>query len=103
LNQAPKWLCALHKLGEIMNEDARKSARTNGIRWIQHKLLAAKILLQEFATSLASITDDSKVPSYVNPMKLMHTIAHLHLFVDLLSPISKLSEHLHSLLLRVLL
>ena len=95
--RSSKRLRALHALGEVMEEDCKKPARTNGTRWIQHKLQAASILLKQYGLivlCLTSITDDSKVSGYVKRMKLFKTVTHLQLFVDLLSPIGRLSEHL---------
>jgi len=80
-----------------MQEDCKKPTRTNGTRWIQHKLQAASILLKQYGLivlCLTSITDDSNVSGYVEHIKLFRTITHLQLFVDLLSPIGRLSEHL---------
>jgi len=97
MKKSPKCLRALRELGDIVHEAAKKPARTNGTRWIQHKLLAASILLKQYGLiviCLTSITDDPKVTGYVKRMKLFKTIAHLQLFVDFLSPIGRLSEQL---------
>jgi len=64
---------------------------------VQNKLKAANILLKQYGLiilALTNITDDAKVKGYVKQMTSFKTLALLHLFVDLLAPISKLSEYL---------
>jgi len=74
-----------------------KTARTNGTRCVQHKLKAANILLKQYGLivlALIHITGDAKmkkIKGYVKQMTFFKTLALLHLFVDLLAPISKLS------------
>ena len=57
----PKRLRALKDLAAVMDEEVQKPARTNGTRWIQHKLRAANIIAKQFGLlilTLGSITDD---------------------------------------------
>lgn len=95
--RSPKRLRALKDLADVMGEDVQKPARTNGTRWIQHKVRAAKILLKQYGliiVSLSNITDDPKIKGYVAQMTSFKTLLFLQLFLDLLLPIAKLSEHL---------
>jgi len=80
-----------------MGEEVNKPTRTNGSRWVQHKLKAANILLKQYrliVLALTNITDDAKVKGYVKQMTCLKTLTLVHLFVDLLAAISKLSEYL---------
>ena len=95
--RSPKRLRALHDLAEIMGEEVRKPARSNGTRWVQHKVNAAKILLKQYGliiSALANITDDPQIKGYLKQMNTLKTLALLHLFVQVLAPIGKLSEYL---------
>jgi len=40
--RSPKRLRALIDLAEVMGEEVHKPARTNGTRWVQHKLINRK-------------------------------------------------------------
>jgi len=94
---SPKRLRALKDLAELMGEDAIKPARTNGTRWVQHKLKAATILLKQYGIiilALSNISDDAKIKGYVKQMTSFKTLALLHLFVDFLAPVGKLSDYL---------
>ena len=95
--RSPKRLVALKDLGAASGEEVRKPGRTNGTRWIQHKVKAAEILLNQYELtirSLSSITGDATVKGYVKQLISLKTIIFLHLFVDLLTPIAHLSLYL---------
>jgi len=95
--RSPKRWRALTDLAEVMGEEVHKPARTNGTRWVQHKLKAANILLKQYGlivVALTNVTDDAKIKGYVKQMSSFKTLALLHMFVDVLAPISKLSEYL---------
>jgi len=95
--RSPKRLCALHDLAHLMGEEVRKPARSNGTHWVQHKVNAANILLKQYGLiilALTNITDDAKVKGYLKQMTAFKILALLHLFVQLLAPIGKLSEYL---------
>ena len=88
---------ALKDLADVMGEDVQKPARTNGTRWIQHKVRAAKILVKQYGLiiiSLSNITKDPKIKGHVTQMTSFKTLLFLKLFLDLLLPIAKLGEHL---------
>ena len=89
--RSPKRLCALKDLADVIGEDVQEPARTNGTRWMQHKVWAAKILVIQYGLiiiSLSNITEDPKIKGHVTQMhfrllfspsntpRTIHTVSH---------------------------
>ena len=61
--RSPKCLHALKDLADVMGEDVQKKpARTNGTRWIQHKVRAAKILVKQYGLIIISLSNITRTP-----------------------------------------
>ena len=95
--RSPKRLRTLQDVAAVLKESCRKPARSNGTRWIQHKVEAASIVLKQYGlivSTLASITDDAKIVGYAKRLSSLKTLLFMQLFHTLLQPVSNLSKHM---------
>jgi hypothetical protein len=93
--RSPKRMRVLKQFADVMGEEVSKPARASGTRWITHKLKAATILLKDYSvviSAMESMTDDNSVQQCLQKMKTFRFVACLNFLVDVLLPISKLSD-----------
>lgn len=104
-HNSPKRMRGLEDLAKVMDVNIRKPVRAQGTRWVQHRVNASKALLigyEVIVTHMEHMAEDSSVPAadrakvkgYLSKLKSTKFVLHLLLFVDLLTPVARLSLQL---------